>query len=275
MVVRWCDRVILKMSSIWQHFLPRVSGQFGDSNPKRHKQPRIEWDAPLALGDLVNVRRIARDGQALAVSPSGTIPQRFLLLRRLWVCQSTTHRVSIAARTALDGTMGRIFSLVLIALLALSACTPTPTTPRLGEDGKPLPSVYKIRNSDVGKIQFRMLDSVNALRSASGAAPVQLSAELTAAAATHARDMSAQNRPWHFGSDGSSPIQRVAQAGYFGTFRGELISETFETEIETLSAWMEKPGTRSVILDPQARNMGFSWFQEKNGKIWWVLEMGG
>jgi hypothetical protein len=38
---------------------------------------------------------------------------------------------------------------------------------------------------------------------------------------------------------------------------------------------MEQPGTRSVIMDSQARNMGFSWFQENNGKIWWTLEMGG
>lgn len=171
--------------------------------------------------------------------------------------------------------MGRLFSFLLISLLALAACEPTSTAPTLGADGKPLPSVYKIRKGDTGKIQFRMLDSVNALRSGAGAAPVQLNAELTAAAATHALDMSRQNRPWHFGSDGSSPIERVARAGYFGPFKGELISETFETEIETLSAWTEQAGTRSVLLDADATNMGFAWHQEKNGKIWWVLVMGG
>jgi hypothetical protein len=29
-----------------------------------------------------------------------------------------------------------------------------------------------------------------------------------------------------------------------------------------------------VILDPKATNMGFSWYQEPNGKIWWTLVMG-
>ena len=95
-----------------------------------------------------------------------------------------------------------------------------------------------------------------------------------AAAATHSRDMSNQNRPWHFGSDGSSPIDRVRRAGYNGELVGENISETYETELETLGAWMDQPDTRRVILDRSARNMGFSWYQESNGKIWWVQVFG-
>jgi uncharacterized protein YkwD len=118
-----------------------------------------------------------------------------------------------------------------------------------------------------------MLDSVNALREAAGNPPVQLDSKLNAAAATHSRDMSVQNRPWHFGSDGSSPLDRVARVGYEGTLLGENISETYENEVQTLTAWMEDGGTRAVIMDPNARNMGFSWFQEQNGKIWWTLLM--
>ncbi len=37
---------------------------------------------------------------------------------------------------------------------------------------------------------------------------------------------------------------------------------------------MEQPDTRDVILNPQAVNMGFAWYQESNGKIWWTLLMG-
>ncbi|MCF6233048.1 MAG: CAP domain-containing protein [Rhodobacteraceae bacterium] len=169
--------------------------------------------------------------------------------------------------------MTRIISLLLVALIALSACaTPSSNPPTLAADGLPAPKVYKIRNAD--KVQFRMLDSINSLRSAASAPPVALNAKLTAAAATHSLDMSKQNRPWHFGSDGSSPIDRVQRAGYTGTMLGEAISETYETELETLSAWMQEPGTREVLLDPTAVNMGFSWHQEKNGKIWWTLLLG-
>ncbi|MGH1464017.1 MAG: CAP domain-containing protein [Cognatishimia sp.] len=168
----------------------------------------------------------------------------------------------------------RLVAALTASLLAISACTTTVTNPPLGADGKPLPRLYRIRANDTSKIQFRMLDSVNALRSASGVSAVELNPQLVAAAATHSRDMSIQNRPWHFGSDGSSPIQRIARAGYPGVLVGETISETYETELETLGAWMEDPGSRTVILDRSAQDMGFSWHQESNGKIWWTLVLG-
>ncbi len=168
--------------------------------------------------------------------------------------------------------MMRIMSVFLALALSLAACAPS--APQMGSDGKPLPKAYRISRSEAGKIQFRMLDSVNALRQASGRTAVQLDPQLNAAAATHSRDMSVQNRPWHFGSDGSSPIDRINRVGYAGKLVGETISETFESELETLAAWMEQPDTRRVIMSDEARNMGFSWFQEKGGKIWWTLMMG-
>jgi uncharacterized protein YkwD len=60
-----------------------------------------------------------------------------------------------------------------------------------------------------------------------------------------------------------------------GQVLGENISETYETETETLSAWMGLADTRDVILNPQARDLGFSWYQEPSGKIWWTMLTGG
>lgn len=157
--------------------------------------------------------------------------------------------------------------------LALAACTPT-QGPQLGADGKPLPQVYRINPGDAQVISFRLLDSVNTLRGAKSLSPLAFDARLNAAAETHSRDMSVQNRPWHFGSDGSSPLVRVQRSGYTGQLVGELISETYQTELETLSAWMAQPDTRAVIMDPMARSLGFAWFQEPGGKIWWTLVTG-
>ena len=164
--------------------------------------------------------------------------------------------------------MKRVLLIIAVGVLTLvAACTPSPNGGSSGGG-----NTYRIRNAE--KVQFRMLDSVNALRQATGSPVVQLNAQLNAAAATHSRDMAVQNRPWHFGSDGSSPLDRVGRAGYPGSLMGEAISETYEGEVETLSAWMEDTNTRAVIMDPKAVNMGFSWFQEQNGKIWWTLVMG-
>jgi len=159
---------------------------------------------------------------------------------------------------------------ILLGLLALvlAACGPAPTT---GPGGA---QIYRISSADARQIPLRIEDSVNSLRAAAGVPPVSLNSDLTRAASAHARDMAAQNRPWHFGSDGSSPLDRVRRTGFTGQFLGETISETFETELETLAAWMEQPDTRAVILDPAARALGFAWHQERSGKIWYTLVTG-
>lgn len=144
----------------------------------------------------------------------------------------------------------------------------------MGADGKPLPQVYRITPAVAEKIPFRLLDAVNSLRAAKGAPPLVYNSQLNAAAETHSRDMSLQNRPWHFGSDGSSPLSRVQRVGYTGRLSGENISETYQTELETLSAWMAQPDTRAVIMDPSVTQLGFAWFQEDNGKIWWTMVTG-
>ncbi len=169
--------------------------------------------------------------------------------------------------------MIRLFTVLMVSAMALAACQPS--APTIGADGRPLPRAYRISERDTSEIQFRMLDSVNALRNSSSLPAVELESRLTAAAATHSRDMQVQNRPWHFGSDASSPLDRVRRAGFDGHLVGEVISETYETELETLGAWMAQPDTRRIIMSPDARQMGFSWFQEPSGKIWWTLVMGG
>jgi uncharacterized protein YkwD len=160
-----------------------------------------------------------------------------------------------------------------IAAAGVTACAPVPVG-QIGPDGLPLPQIYVITPNDVDAIQFRMEESINALRQAAGIPSVALDATLIASAATHSRDMSVQNRPWLFGSDGSSPLERAQRAGFTGRLLGENISESYETELETLGAWMRKTETRAVILDPDARRIGFAWYQEPAGKIWWTLSVG-
>ena len=116
---------------------------------------------------------------------------------------------------------------------------------------------------------------MNAVRAEHGLQPVQLSAELNAAAETHARDMSVQQRAWHFGSDLTSPRERAFRAGYRGELVGENLSEGSDSDLTVLKTWLDFSDTRDVILDPSARGLGIGWFQEPNtGKIWWVELLG-
>ncbi|MCC7320062.1 MAG: CAP domain-containing protein [Rubellimicrobium sp.] len=158
------------------------------------------------------------------------------------------------------------------AVAGLAACA-RPAA-RIGADGLPEATIFRITDADAQVIPYRMQESINTLRRAAGAGSLQLDAQLTASAATHSRDMAVQNRPWHFGSDGSSPVDRLRRVGYPGQLVGETISESFEDDISTLAAWMDARATREVIMDPSATRMGIAWFQEQGGKIWWTLVLG-
>ena len=170
--------------------------------------------------------------------------------------------------------MKKLPYLALAAMLALAACQTAPQ-PTLGPDGKPIPVAYRITPKEEAQIPVRLLGQVNILRQQSGLAPLALSPQLNAASMAHARDMAAQNRAWHFGSDGSSPLDRAKRQGYFGPLIGENISETYENEISTRAAWMQARDTRDVIMDPSATQLGIGWLQEPTNKIWWVLNIGG
>ena len=153
--------------------------------------------------------------------------------------------------------------LLLSVLFAASACDPNAG----GSSGG-------ISPGDADGIRLRHVDAVNAVRVQAGLVPLQLSAELNAAAETHARDMAVQQRAWHFGSDLTSPRERAFRAGYRGELVGENISEGADSDLTVLKTWLDFVDTRGVILDPEARGVGLGWFEEPTGKIWWVQVIG-
>lgn len=159
------------------------------------------------------------------------------------------------------------------SLVALAACQPR-SLPPVVPATQPTGAGNQIGAAETDQIPVRVLQQINMLRANIAVPPLVLNPQLSAAAMAHSRDMSAQNRAWHWGSDGSSPLDRARRAGYFGTIIGENISETYENDIETLNAWMATRDTRDVIMDPAATNLGIAWYQEPSGKLWWTLLTG-
>lgn len=136
------------------------------------------------------------------------------------------------------------------------------------------PQGGRLSPGDADGIRLRHVDSVNAVRLQAGLSPVQLSAELNAASETHARDISVQNRAWHFGSDLTSPRERAFRAGYRGEIVGENLSEGSDSDLVVLQSWLEFSDTRAIILAPAARGLGLGWYQDASGKTWWVQVIG-
>lgn len=162
--------------------------------------------------------------------------------------------------------MRRFSALAILVAVALAGCT--------GGTGVDSSGIYRISDRDAAEVQYRMLDSVNFLRQSAGAPPLQLDARLSSAAQTHANDMSRQQRAWAFGSDGSNPYQRVARAGYAGSLVAEVYSQSYESELQTLTAWIEDQAWGPALLDPDATDVGIAWRQDASGLIWWAMTLG-
>ena len=132
----------------------------------------------------------------------------------------------------------------------------------------------RIENFDSIEIRKRHLDYLNALRQERGLGNLTISNFLNSSAATHARDIFKQQRAWNFGSDGSSPQKRAEVSGFVGIVTGENVSETYEGEFLVLQVWLKNSLARSVLFDKKASNLGLGWYQQENGKIWWVQVLG-
>ena len=132
----------------------------------------------------------------------------------------------------------------------------------------------RIENFDSEEIRKRHLDYLNAIRQERGLTNLQISNSLNSSAATHARDIFKQQRAWNFGSDGSSPQKRAEISGFKGVVTGENVSETYEGEFLVLQVWVKNSFSRSVLLNKEATHLGLGWYQQDNGKIWWVQVLG-
>ena len=159
--------------------------------------------------------------------------------------------------------------LILILLLFFNACVASKTDAYYG---------FRVSGSIASyssqKIIMRQLDLINAIRMEKGFQPLIISNELNASAKTHALDIANQNRAWNFGSDASSPQERGDISGYDGIVTGENVSETYEGEFSVLQVWLKYPISRNVILNPSSTHFGLGWYQEDDGKTWWVQDIG-
>ena len=160
--------------------------------------------------------------------------------------------------------MIRVVSILSLVAFVLTACA--------GGDGSNKP--IRISAGQTNSVRIAHVAAVNEYRAQAGLGPLILSAELTAAALTQARDMAVQKRAWHFGSDTTSPQDRAARAGYFGVIKGENIAENYAREDDLLNTWMNDPETRRLMFAADANDIGFGWYQESDGRLWWVQVIG-
>jgi uncharacterized protein YkwD len=97
-----------------------------------------------------------------------------------------------------------------------------------------------------------ILDLINEKRQAAQCPPVQGDSQLRAAADRHVIDMRDNGVTGHTGTDGSTPEQRMKEAGFTPLSKsGEVmyIEVPASTAAKTVDWWMNSPTHRAILLD--------------------------
>jgi uncharacterized protein YkwD len=146
-------------------------------------------------------------------------------------------------------------------LIGNAAPAPVSTIPFTPVSGTPVARVTgpaSCSYSSSSSYQTEIANLINQARSEAGLPPLSVNPQLTAAAQGHSIDMACHGLLSHSGSDGSSPSQRVAAAGYAASRSSEIIygSGYPQTAFEW---WMNDQIHRDEILNPYVTDMGVGY----------------
>uniref|UniRef100_A0ACD5GYD8 CAP domain-containing protein n=1 Tax=Desertifilum tharense IPPAS B-1220 TaxID=1781255 RepID=A0ACD5GYD8_9CYAN len=116
----------------------------------------------------------------------------------------------------------------------------------------------------------RVLELTNQERSRLGLSPLTLSPLLSQAAQTHSQNMALQDFFSHTGLDGSSPSDRARIVGY-SSGTAENIAAGYTTPEAVVTGWMNSPGHRENILNPNYRTIGvgYHFLANDTGQVNW------
>jgi len=77
-------------------------------------------------------------------------------------------------------------------------------------------------------------------------------------------------RTTHLDAEGNTPERRALQLGYTRQILGETLAETYGPGDETMAYWLTHTATRSVLMDPKAREFGLAMTPSADGRMWWA-----
>ncbi len=122
----------------------------------------------------------------------------------------------------------------------------------------------------------KALELINGYRRENGLKSVSLDPKLTLAAKAHSRDLAKNDRISHYGSDGSSPWDRVKRTGYAAKLAAENVGTGQASFDEVMKGWRESDGHNKNLLLADARHIGIALVQDQNSefKTFWTLVLG-
>jgi uncharacterized protein YkwD len=167
-------------------------------------------------------------------------------------------RISVRRR----GVLCLIFVALMLAFLTLSASAQTTTSGT---------SVYLPMIIGTG-IGDQVVALVNQQRRLNGCnVDLTISAQLSAAALNHSRDMALNDFFGHDSSDQSTMVSRVVAAGYNYSMLAENIQAGAPSPQEVVNdpimGWMQSPGHRANILNCNLHEIGIGYYYQADDQV--------
>ena len=178
---------------------------------------------------------------------------------------TTTPALMLASQGSIAGSVGDVTA----AQIQAAAAGPVDWS---GQSG-PFPSTISggdgFQANPNNDASFGTL--INAVRTASGVAPVAYNAQLDAAAQAHSADMVANGYFSHTGLNGSTMASRAAAAGYTGTATGENIARGQTNENLVINGWISSPGHQSNNVNPISDEFGLGRAGTGSNTTWTLM----
>lgn len=123
-------------------------------------------------------------------------------------------------------------------------------------------TAHQLKNEDA---VFRL---VNEVRAKAGLQRLRVDERLRAAARGHCKDMARRDFCAHNNPDGVTPVERMLSAGYSAP-GAENVARGQESPRVVMDAWLNSPGHRANLLNPQFTAIGVGVvFLARNGPCW-------
>jgi uncharacterized protein YkwD len=119
----------------------------------------------------------------------------------------------------------------------------------------------------------KVVEAHNRLRTEAKLSRLVVSVKLQAAAQRHAKDMAAQGKMAHTGSDHSEPMDRIKATGYQYRRAGENIAAGRFGIERLMKGWMDSPPHKRNILGSFSQ-IGVAYATAVDGKRYWCVTFG-
>ncbi|MEU1007372.1 CAP domain-containing protein [Streptomyces sp. NPDC005890] len=146
------------------------------------------------------------------------------------------------------------------------------STPSRTATKAPAPASTPVTVSREAAVEAEVLKLVNEERAKAGCSPLAANSSLTKLAESFSDDMAARGFFDHTDPDGRTPWDRAASAGVTD-LGGENIARGQADAAAVMQAWMNSPGHRANILNPDFKTLGVGVHFGPGGP-WWTQDFG-